>query len=181
MKGFMLLKQWSIELVFEERPHKGPSTLRCLRYPCQMFYDSPVPPQEVVDHGQGLTMAFIGQVAGVRANILVGSGASDNIISSKFVNQMQLTKLDASSDVVLPNGKVLAVLGDCNVRFKLGNITELTRSKIVATQIPFDAFLGDAWLDGNMAILSWKYRSLHGGTMFITTSLRLLLVEQIHI
>ena len=162
MKGFRLLKEYRAgDKVFEERPHKGPSTLRCLRYPCQMFYDSPVPPQEVVGHGQGLTMAFVGQVAGVRANILVDSGASDNIISSKFVNQMQLTKLDASSDVVLPDGKVLLVLGDCNVRFRLGNITEITRFKIVDTQIPFDAFLGDAWLDRNMAILSWRDKSLH--------------------
>ena len=35
-----------------------------------------MPPQEVVGHGQGPTMAFVGQVAGVRTDIMVDSGAS---------------------------------------------------------------------------------------------------------
>ena len=46
--------------VVEERPHKIPSTPCILYFPCQVFYDSIVHPQEVAGHGQGLTMAFIG-------------------------------------------------------------------------------------------------------------------------
>jgi hypothetical protein len=110
-----------------------------------------------------LTMYFKGTVAGLDANVLIDSGASEQCVSRSFVerNKLHVAAVPANvvTTVTLADGRTDQVGGQCRLTIKIGCHTEQVLCWVLNLTDQFDVILGDAWLLRHKAYLDYSTKS----------------------
>ena len=155
LEGFRLLKDYYPGApVFERRMANGDVGV-CKEAPqrVQVWYDCP----EVDPRNKALRMQFAGQVAGVKARVLVDTGASGCFLSKDYVKTNKLSvAAGKQANVVLPDGTTAFIHGYVTLSVRLKDFQEQVSMAVIDLKIPFDVVLGDAWLRSRYALIDYR-------------------------
>lgn len=106
---------------------------------------------------QGLTMSFVGHIAGQEVNVLVDSGASRTFLSADACQKtgLPVVPLSDPSRIIQPNGASTPIQGTAAVLLVIEGAHLLIHC-LVADLKSFDVILGDDYLRAKDAILDFK-------------------------
>jgi hypothetical protein len=90
----------------------------------------------------------------VLASLLIDTGATDNFLNAKLCTALGLKVYPVSLHATMGNGSRMAITGYCYVTVDFGTFTDEVRC-YVADVGDLDLILGDAWLVGRKAVISY--------------------------
>lgn len=94
-------------------------------WPVQVFYDAPLPRLHALRSDNQLTMQFSNaRVQGANATLVMDSAASDNFLDLDWARRNGLRIKRAPRQVELGDGRTVDALGQCKVRFQVGNFAD---------------------------------------------------------
>ncbi len=136
----------------------------------QVYYDPPQPRLLNSISSNGLTMQFVGKVAGIDGHILVDTAASHCYLSSSYVKRIGLHMKENNGKVVLGNGLEVDMEGTVNVHVKIQQYQSQVSCLVIKLSDGFDLILGDNWLNKHRAHIDYDSKAciLHKGNKKIT-------------
>ena len=103
-----------------------------------------------------LKMLFAGQAAGVRANILFDSGASENFVSETFARQNGVSVYPADRVVKLGSDQEVLAKGEANVYLRLGSVHQAVKCAVMPLLYGVDVILGQQFMIPHKCILDFE-------------------------
>ena len=105
---------------------------------------------------KSLKMLFAGQAAGVRANILFDSGASENFVSEAFARQNGISVHPAERVVKLGSDQEVLAKGEANVYLRLGSVHQAVKCAVMPLLYGVDVILGQQFMVSHKCILDFE-------------------------
>jgi hypothetical protein len=104
---------------------------------------------------KSLKMLFAGQAAGVRANILFDSGATQNFVSESFARQTGISVHPTERVVKLGSDQEVVAKGEANVYMRLGSVQQAVKCAVMPLLFGVDVILGQQFMTSHKCILDF--------------------------
>jgi hypothetical protein len=104
---------------------------------------------------KSLMMLFEEQAAGVRANILFDSGATQNFVSESFARQTGISVHPTERVVKLGSDQEVVAKGEANVYMRLGSVQQAVKCAVMPLLFGVDVILGQQFMTSHKCILDF--------------------------
>ena len=119
-----------------------PSQLMSSRRNWEFLHDPPA------HHGDVLTSRWHAKLAGLSSDILIDSGAQENFVSQKFLddNHISYHSLESPGSVKLGNGSAAPITGKLTLTLSIRNYHTKVSMYVTELSAGINAILGEPWL-----------------------------------